>query len=174
MQLLIGLALHQLLQLGLAVAAAALHHLLLLLVQQYAVDQLTGLVDAPVQIHRRQHGLHRVGQDRGPAAAAAALLPLAQQQEIPQLQALGHLVQTLLTHQRGADAGQLALRQIRMLAVQMLRRYEAQHRVAQKLQPLVAADAHGAVLVGVGAVIQRPPQQRRIVEPIAQPFFQLM
>ena len=173
-QHLVGLALHQFLQLGLAVTAAALHHLLLLLIQQDAMDQRAGLVDAAVQIHRGQHRLHRVRQNGRTAAAAAALLALAQQQEVPQAQTLGHLVQALLAHQGGADTGQLALRQVGMLAVQKVRRHEAQHRVAQELQPLVAGDAHAAVLVGVGAVVQCAPQQLRIVEAIAQPLLQLM
>ena len=83
-------------------------------------------------------------------------------------------MQTFLAHQRGADTGQLTFRQVRMLAVQKVRRHEAQHRIPQKLQPLVAADAHGAVLVGVGAVVQRSAQQLLILELIAQSLFQLM
>ena len=86
-------------------------------------------------------------------AAAAALLPLAQHQEITQMQALRHLMQTVLAYQRGADAGQLALRQVGMLAIEIIRRNKTQHRIAQEFQPLVAADALRAVLIGVGAVI---------------------
>ena len=174
MQHLIGLALHQLLQFGLAVTAAVLHHLLLLLFQQDPVDQRAHLVDAAIQIHRGQHRLHRVRQNGRTAAAAAALLALAQHQKVAQMQALGHLMQALLAHQRGADAGQLALRQVGVLAVQIVRRHEAQHRVAQKLQPLVAGDAHAPVLVGVGAVVQGAAQQLTVGERIAQPFLQLI
>ena len=148
-QHLIGLALHQLLQLCFAVPAAALHYLLLPLVQQDTMDQGAGLFDAAVQIYGSQHRLHGVRQDGRTAAAAAALLSLAQQQIVSQVQSLGHLVQAFLAHQRGTDTGQLSLRQIRVLAVKEIRRHKAQHSVPQKLQPLVAADAHSAVLVGV-------------------------
>ena len=81
-------------------------------------------------------------------------------------------MQALLAHQRGADTGQVALGQVGVLFVQVLRGDEAQHRIAQEFQPLVAADMLAPVLVGVGAVVQRALQQRRVTEGIAQLFFQ--
>ena len=73
-------------------------------------------------------------------AAAAGLLALAQPQLTAQAQALGHLIQALLAHQRRPHPGQVSLRQVRVLVIQIVRRYQTQHGVPQKLQPLVAAD----------------------------------
>ena len=165
-------ALDQLLQLRLIVPAALLHHLLTLLVQQDAVDEVAGGVHPAVQIHGGKYGLGGVGQYGGPAAAAALLLALAQQQIIAQVQGLGHLVQALLTHQGGADAGQVALRQLRVLFEQVLGGHKAQHGVAQEFQALVAAYTLAAVLVGVGAVVQGGTEQLRVAEGVAQLFFQ--
>ena len=91
-----------------------------------------------------------------------------------QIQLLRHLVQALLAHQRRPDAGQVPLRQVGMLDEQKFRRHEAQHGVSQKLQPLVAVQPGGAVLVGVGAVAQRLGQQGRIPERVIQFFLQFL
>lgn len=79
-------------------------------------------------------------------------------------------MQALLTHQGGADAGQVALRQLRVLFEQVLGGHKAQHGVAQKLQTLVAAYPLAAVLVGVGAVVQGGTEQLRVTEGVAQLF----
>ena len=91
---------------------------------------------------------------------------------VAQGQRLGYLVQALLADQRRTDAGQVALRQVGVLFIQMLGGDEAQHRVAQKFQPLVAGDVRAAMLVGIGAVVQGRLQQRRVAERIAQLLFQ--
>ena len=97
-------------------------------------------------------------------AAAAGLLTLAQLQIAAQIQLLGHLVKALLAHQRCPDPGQIPLRQVRVPGEEILRRHKAQHAVAQKLQPFVAAKPLGAMLIRVGAVIQRLPQQFLVPE----------
>ena len=78
-------------------------------------------------------------------AAAALLLSPAQLQAAAQIQRLCYLVEALLADEGGTAAGQVALRQIGVLCVQVFSGDEAQHGVAQKLQPLVAADAGGAL-----------------------------
>ena len=169
---LVALALHQLLQLGLVVPAALLHLLLPLLVQQDAVDQVAGGIHAAIQIDGGEHGLRGVGQNGGAMAASALFLSPAQLQAAAQIQRLRHLVEALLADEGGTAAGQVALRQIGVLCVQVFSGDEAQHGVAQKPQPLVAADAGGAVLVGIGAVVEGGAEQGRIAEGIAQLFFQ--
>ena len=99
-------------------------------------------------------------------AAAAGLLALAQLQIAAQIQLLGNLVKALLAHQRRPDSGQIPLRQVRVPGEEILRRHKAQHAVAQKLQPFVAAKPLGAMLIRVGAVIQRLPQQFLVPEGI--------
>ena len=173
-QRLVAAALDQLLKLRLIVPAALLHGLLLLLVQQHPVDQGPGGFHAAVQVHRREHGLRCVGQDGGPLTAAAGLLALAQPQLTAQAQALGHLIQALLAHQRRPHPGQVSLRQVRVLVIQIVRRDQTQHGVPQKLQPLVAADAAAPVLVGVGAVVQGRLKLLLAAEGVAQLFFQYL
>ena len=165
-QLLTGLPLDVLLQKGLVVPAAFLHHLFPLHVQQNAVDQLRRGGNAAVQIHGGEHSLGCIRQNGGPMAAAAGLLALAQLQIAAQIQLLGHLVKALLAHQRCPDPGQIPLRQVRVPGEEILRRHKAQHAVAQKLQPFVAAKPLGAMLIRVGAVIQRLPQQFLVPEGI--------
>ena len=81
-------------------------------------------------------------------------------------------MQAVLAHKQGADARQLALRRVRVLGKQILRRDKAEHAVAQKFQALVAEKVRPAVLVGIRAVAQRLFEQRRIFEMILQLFFQ--
>lgn len=104
---------------------------------------------------------------------AAELLAVAELNILAQPQPLRHLVQALLAHERRADARQVALGQIRVAVEQIVRRHHAEHGVAQKLQPLVAAEA-AAVLVGVGAVVERALEQFLVFKRVIQPFFQRM
>ena len=153
MQRLVAAPLHQLLQLRLVVPAALLHIRLPLLIQQDPVNERTGRLQPAVQIHGGKNGLRGVRQNGRPLPASAGLLALAPLQIGSQVETLGHLVQTLLADQCGPDAGQVPLRQIRVLAEQIVRRHQTQHGVPQKLQPLIAMNAQAAVLIGVGAVI---------------------
>lgn len=75
-QLLTGLPLDVLLEQGLVVPAALLHHLFPLHVQQNAVDQLRRGGNAAVQIHGGEHSLGCIRQNGGPMAAAAGFLAL--------------------------------------------------------------------------------------------------
>ena len=61
-----------------------------------------------------------------------------------------------------------------MLDEQEFRRHEAQHRISQEFQPLVAVQPGGAVLVGVGSVAQRLGQQGRVPEGVIQFFLQFL
>ena len=86
---------------------------------------------------------------------------------------IDHGVRAEPAHERRADARQIALGQIRVAVEQIVRRHHAEHGVAQKLQPLVAAEA-AAVLVGVGAVVERALEQLLVFKRVIQPFFQRM
>ena len=61
---------------------------------------------------------------------------------------------------RRAQLGQLALGQVRVVAVERVGHDEPEHRVAEELQPLVVRQA--AVLVGVGPVGQGAFEQVRV------------
>ena len=171
-QLLPALLLHQLLQGGLVVLI--LGHITGVAAEDKALNHLPGGADAPVQVNGGDDGLHRIRLDGGPPPAAAGALPLAQLQIVPQGQLPGHLHQTPLAHQSRPGAGELPLGHIGVRAVQVVGHHHAQHRVPQKLQPLVAGDSPAPVLVGVGTVVQRPLQQLSVLECIAQLLLQIL
>ena len=169
LQNLAALPLDQFLKGGLIVPGAgqSLH----LPAEDILLYDLPGRSDPAVQINRGQHCLHSVRLDGGALSAAAGLLALAQVQILAQMQRLRHLYQAVLTHQGRPGPGQFPLRQIRVIAVQVVGHHHAQDRVTQELQPLVALEASPA-LIGTGTVGQRIFQQRRIPKFIAQLFFQ--
>ena len=134
------------------------------------LDDLPGRANTPVQIDRRQHGLHRVRLNGGTGTAAAGLLSLAQQQVGTQIQGLRHLHQALLAHQGGPHPGQLSLGQIGMAPVQVVGHHHAQDGVSQKFQPLIALQLAPA-LIGAGAVGQSVFQQLPVLKLVAQLFF---
>ena len=93
-------------------------------------------------------------------AAAGQLLAAAQVQvraEPVVAEPGGHPGQRVHVDHAGPQLGQLPLGQVRVVAVEPLGDDDAQHRVAQELQPLVGGQP--AVLVGVGAVGQRQGEQ---------------
>ena len=90
-----------------------------------------------IQIDRANDRFQCVGQDGGALAAARAHFAVTQPQKRRQPQIDGQLVQGFLAHQVGAYAGQIALGQGLQLRVQKVRDRQAEHRIAQKLQPFV-------------------------------------
>ena len=104
--------------------------------------------------------LDRVGEDRGLVAAAGALLAAAEQEVLAEAERAGHVGERAHVDDGGAQLGQLALGQVGVVAVQRVGDDEAEHRVAEELQPLVVGQA--AVLVGVGAVRQGTQKQRLV------------
>ena len=134
------------------------------------MDQSGCLCNSAIQIDRCKKSLRGVCQNRGALSAAAGFFTAAQLQILSQLQLSRDLIQTLLTHQCCTDAGQITLRQIRMLRKQEFCRHKPQHGIPQKLQPLVAVQVVGAMLIGIGTVAQRLTEQSGISEGIIQFF----
>jgi hypothetical protein len=113
-----------------------------------------------LQVDGADQGLGRVGQDAGLPAAPGQFLAATQVQVFAQpvvAQPGGHPGQRVHVDHAGPQLGQLALGQVRMLPVEPLGDHDAQHRVAEELQPLVGGQP--AVLVGVGTVGQRQGEQ---------------
>lgn len=96
---------------------------------------------------------------------------MAQAQKVPHVQRLGKPAQAALADKAGPGFGQLALRQLGEVLKQVLRRDEAQHRVPQKFQALIA---FALVLVGKGGVGQRGFQQLLVLKAVANPLFVLL
>ena len=158
-----ALPLNKLLEGGLVVPAGGLFGLL---VQDEPLNDLPGLREPAVQIDSGQHSLHGVRPDGGPLPASPGLLPPAQLQVSPQPKLVGHLHQALFAHKGRPGPGQVPFGEVGMLFVEIVRRHHAQNGIAQKLQPLVAAEPP-PVLVGVGGVGQGVLQQLAVMKGVA-------
>ncbi len=143
----------QLLQRGLPVQpGAALGR-----VGQHRVEQLVhdlaGLVEAVLHVDGAEQRLQRVGEDAGLVPAAGDLLAAAEPDVRAQpvrAQPAGHVGERAHVHHRGAQLGQLPLGQVRVPVEERVGDHQAEHRVAEELQPLVGRQA--AVLVRVRPV----------------------
>ena len=93
---------------------------------------------------------------------------------LSQADAFRRCCQGLLANHIRPHPGQLPLRTVGEIPVQVLRHQHSQHAVSQKFQPLVAEQAVVPALVGVGGVGQRVLQQRDIVKLVADDRFQIL
>ena len=105
--------------------------------KQRAIEKTAGGVQAAVQVNGPQQGLHGIPHNRCPLASPRKVLLLAQIEELSQPQ-----FATLLCKHRLADQERLDLRQVAFALlfkafIEILRRHQVQHGVAQKLQPFV-------------------------------------
>ena len=165
--LLIGAALHQLLEHGFVVLALVLLPQIRLL-QQFLQNEAPWLLQtAGIQIHGGDQRLHHVRQDGGAFPPPGALLAFAQTHITTQIQTLRDAVEAGLAHQLGAKPGHPPLRDRRLLPIEKVRRHMAQDRVAQEFQPLIALAAIVPPLVGVGTVGQGRLQQTPVPEAIS-------
>ena len=119
-----------------------------------------GGLQAAVEEGGADQRLEGVGQDRCAQGAAAARLALAEAQRLGQAELERGPVQAVLAHQMGADAGEVALVGAAEAVEEEARDDQAQHRVAEELEPLVVVGAEAAVG-------QRALQERRIAEAVA-------
>src|SRR5699024_5092958 len=164
---LLGVLLDDLLQAGLVVGLGVLA------LGDEAQDELPGHLHPAVQVEGGDEGLEGVRDHAGPLPAAAALLPLAQAEVVPQVDLLGELEQRPLADQAGPDAGQVPLRAVGVGVEQVVGRDDLQHAVAQELQPFVVGH-RDAALVGIAGVGQGRGQQAGVLEGVADDLFKRM
>ncbi len=156
----------QLLQAGLPVEADAVVGDLVEQRVEQLVDDLGRAGEPVLEVDRAEHRLEGVGQDAGLVAAAGDLFAPAQPHELAEPARSGaadraaDVGQRAHVDDRGAQLGQLALGQVGVGQVERFGDDDAEHRVAEELQPLVVRQP--AVLVGVGPVGQRALEQRRV------------
>ena len=112
------------------------------------------------QVDRADHRLHGVREDRGLVPAAGALLAAPEQQVVAQAERACDVGQRPHVDHGGPQLGELALRELRVRGVQRVRDHQAEHGVAEELEPLVVRQA--AVLIGVAAVGQGTQKQRLV------------
>src|SRR5512132_1123422 len=147
----------QLLERGLVVEggpqAGRLHHPVL----EQPAHQRGRPRQALVEVDGPEDGLEGVGQDRGLVPTAGELLAPAQAHGVADAQLAGHLREHVHVHRGRPQLGQLALGQVGEGAVDDVGDDQAEHGVAEELEPFVGGQA--AVLVGEGAVRERPDVQ---------------
>ena len=130
------------------------------------------MLDAAVEIDRRDQRFVAVGEQRLLAAAARLLLAAPEQQVIAEPQPLGLPRQRRRRHQRRLDLRLLSLVERRELAEQHVGDDEPEHGVAEKLHRLVVDDAAADVLVGARGVRHRVLEQAAIAEAVADGLLQ--
>ena len=130
------------------------------------VDDLGGALEAAGEVDRPDHGLDRVGEDRGLLAATGGVLAAAELDVVAEPDGAADPGQGAGVDDRRAQLGQVALGQVGVGAVERLGDDDAEHRVAEELQALVGRQA--AVLVGVGAVGQGALEQLGVERGIAE------
>ena len=102
-----------------------------------------------------------------PLGTPLILAPVAQSQQFRQAQTQRQRVQSLLAHQVGAYARQIALGQAAQLGIQHISHGQTQDRVAQEFQALVMLDRKAAVR-------ERTAQQVGVLESVLQTQLQLL
>src|SRR5579875_122964 len=114
------------------------------------------------EVGRADERLEGVGEDRCLRAPAGGLLAPPEQDGVADPELGGGLGERPGAHDRGAHAREVALGQVRVGAVELLGRDEAEHGVAEELETLVRLLP--GRLGAVGAVGERPVEQVRVVE----------
>ena len=125
-----------------------------------------GGLEPAVEVHGGDDRLHRVGEDRRLGASARRVLALAEAQRRAEVELLRDLGERLRAHHRGAQLGQLALGQLRVLLVGEVGDDEAEHGVAEELEALVRL--LDALLRAVRAVGERAVEEVVVDERPAQ------
>ena len=103
LQMLIRLALHALLQLGLIVDDMV-HHACVEPGEHIREDKAPRNLESAVQVHGGDDRLDGVGEDARALTSAGVRLALAEQEIVPQLQPQRNGMQALLTHELCAHA----------------------------------------------------------------------
>ena len=133
------------LQFGFGVFGSRLHLRLDLDILEQTLDQALRGAVATVQIDRTDHGLDRIGQDGRALAATRLELALTQPKHFRQLHLQGQVGQRVLLDQIGTHPRKVSLGQLAQLRIQQMRHRQIEHRVTQKLQPLIVVGAETSV-----------------------------
>src|SRR5437588_8423159 len=94
-----------------------------------ALDHLARDVDPPVEIHRAEHRLHRVGEDARLVPSARELLASAEKDRLAQAELLCHLREHGHVHHGRAELRELALGEVRVRPVGEVGDDQAEDRV---------------------------------------------
>ena len=128
------------------------------------LDHAVRSLGAAVEVHRAEHRLEGIGQDRRLVGAAGSSLTASEQDVRPEIEVLGDLGQRDRVDHALAQVGQLALGHV-VAVVHHVGDRPAEHGVAEELQPLVADRTGG---LGTPRTMgERTTQQGLVGEPMA-------
>ena len=105
--------------------------------RQAAQHEVAGGRETAVEVHGGDDRLERVGEDRLLGPPARRVLALAEQQVRAEVELLRDLGEHARVHDAGAHLRQLAFGQLREVLEHVVRDDEAEHGVAEELEPLV-------------------------------------
>ena len=129
-----------------------------------AQHECTGRLDAAVHEDGAEQSLCCVSENGRTLASAAHLLAVPQTDGFGDTDLMRDLVQCALADNCRAQLGQVALGQVGIVREQIARRDKAQHGIAQKLQALVALQMRAVVLIRIGRMGHRQPEQALVLE----------
>ena len=130
------------------------------------------MLHAAVDVHGGDDRLDHVREYRRALPPSGVLFAAAKAHIFADAKLKRNLVQARLADKLRAQTRHAPLRQLRLTVIQEVRRHDAEYRVAQKLQPLIAPAGRRMALVGIGAVGQCRFEKLCIFKLIADFFFQ--
>ena len=98
---------------------------------------------------------------------------MTQQQVFPHAELLRKAAAGFFTHKGSACLGEVSLRQMRTVLEEVIGHDNAEHRIAEKFKPLVAA-AGLLVFIGIGGMGHGIAKQGKILKMVADGRFQLL
>lgn len=137
-----------------------------LVLAQKMQDQLRGSLQAPIQKNCPHQGLEQVSLKVLALASPRALFPPTEPDVASEPEVGGPIGQIAGADQVGPKLGQHPLAQVAVTGEQIVADHQLEHRISQKLEPLVGLGQ--SLLVGMGLVQQSQLKQTRVAEAILQ------
>src|SRR5699024_7219083 len=147
--------------------------LLILKIRQYKfVDELFCTSKTTIQVHSADQRFHCVRSHRIPESSSGRFLSFSKKKVAAQADISRAERQRRFTHHARPCLCQLSLRHFRRFSEQKLARYQLQHSVSQKFQPLITLIFGKVLFVRERTVHHSPLKQRKIPKCISDLLFQ--
>src|SRR5581483_8767665 len=132
-------------------------------------DEGAHLAEAAIEEDRADDRLVRPGEVVWAATAAGGVFAAAEVEIRADVQPLGGARERVAPDEVGAELRELALVDVGVFGVELVRDDDAEGGIAEEFEALVRADVDAGVLVEVGRVDQGLPEQLRVFELHAEP-----